>query len=67
MVTKIKMPRHPAWKLAELIVVGLVLVSIFGLGMVYKNPIEIKDLIPIATTLLTIAGFSLAKANLADE
>ena len=66
MVTKIKMPRHPAWKLAELATVGLILVAIFGLGLVYKSPIELKDLIPIVSALLTITGFSIAKANLTD-
>lgn len=56
---------HAIWKIARLAIVSATMLLFFG--MIYKSPIESKDLITIFGTLAALAGFDWTKATVTKQ
>lgn len=59
-------PKHPAWKVARLAIVCVTMLVLLSSGVLYRSNLEVKDLILILTTLVSLGGFDVAKSYVAD-
>lgn len=52
-------PKHPVWSIIRTVVVGGTMIGLCA--TMYKNGFDPKDIILIATTLASLAGFDVVK------
>ncbi len=56
-------PKHPIWPLLRTIVISGTMIGLCA--TLYKNGLDPKDLVLLASTLVSLAGFDVVKARVA--
>jgi len=56
-------PKHPMWPIIRMVVVSGTMITVCA--TLYKNGLDPKDLILLATTLASLAVFDVVKARVA--